>query len=43
MREFEFIVTGRIVIAAHCMEDAEQAVKDSLDDTLTDYDAVCVG
>lgn len=43
MREFEFIVSGRMVVAAHCMEDAQEAVKDSLDETLTDYDAVCVG
>lgn len=43
MREFEFIVSGRLIVGAHCLADAQEAVKDALSDALTDFDAVCVG
>ena len=42
MKEFEFLVSGRIIVAAHCREDAAEAVKDVLSDVLTHYDSVCI-
>lgn len=42
MTEFEFIVSGRMIVAAHCLADAEEAVKDGLDEVLMDYSATCI-
>lgn len=42
MIEYEFIVSGRMIVAAHCLDDAREAVKDALSEVLTDHDAVCI-
>jgi hypothetical protein len=34
--EFEFEVTGRVIIAAHCVEDAEMELQSICDDVFLD-------
>jgi hypothetical protein len=36
-REWEYDVTGTIIVSAHCGEDARQVVEDILSDTLLEY------
>jgi hypothetical protein len=40
MRTFEFLVSGIVTVAAHCEEDANEAVKDAVDGVMTSYNAV---
>ena len=37
MREYEFTVTGRIIVAAHCSEDAEEELTDILSEVFIDF------
>lgn len=40
MHEWEFVATVRIIVAAHCEEDAREAVVDALDECVTGVESI---
>jgi hypothetical protein len=40
MHDWEFLVTGRVIVRAHCQHDAEEAAMDAARDVLLDVDSI---